>query len=96
MIQESTSPYASPMLLVKKKIGEWRLCLDFRRLNAYTIKNKLPLPIIEELFEELYGAKLFTTLDLRSDFHQILKAKEDQHKTLFRHTRHFEYMVIPY
>lgn len=53
MIQESTSPFASPVLLVKKKTGEWRLCVDFRRLNAYTIKNRFPLPIIEELFEEL-------------------------------------------
>lgn len=69
MIQESSSPFASPVLLVKKKNGEWRLCVDFRRLNAYTIKNRFPLPIIEELFEELVGAKWFTTLDLRSGFH---------------------------
>lgn len=68
-IQTSTSPFASPVLLVKKKTGEWRLCVDFRKLNAYTIKNKFPLPIIEELFEELFGARRFTTLDLRSSFH---------------------------
>ncbi|XP_066361411.1 uncharacterized protein [Miscanthus floridulus] len=64
MIQESTSPFASPALLVKKKSGEWRLCVDYRRLNAYTVKNKFPMPIVEELFEELYGAAWFTTLDL--------------------------------
>ena len=53
MIQESTSPFASPALLVKKKSGEWRLCVDYRRLNAYIVKNKFPMPIVEELFEEL-------------------------------------------
>ncbi|CAN6301690.1 unnamed protein product, partial [Urochloa humidicola] len=97
MIQESNSPFASPLLLVKKKTGEWRLCVDFRRLNAYTIKNKFPLPIIEELFEELFGAKWFTTLDLRSGFHQILLAPEDRYKTAFQtHFGHFEYKVMPY
>lgn len=97
MIQESSSPFASPVLLVKKKSGEWRLCVDFRSLNAYTIKNKFPLPIMEELFEELLGAKWFTTLDLRSGFHQILVAPEDQYKTAFQiHLGHYEYKVMPY
>lgn len=97
MIQESSSPFASPVLLVKKKTGEWRLCVDYRRLNAYTIKNKFPLPIIEELFEELIGARWFTTLDLRSGFHQIAVKLEDQYKTAFQtHFGHFEYKVMPY
>ncbi|CAN6225874.1 unnamed protein product [Urochloa humidicola] len=97
MVQESKSPYASPLLLVKKKTGEWRLCVDFRRLNSYTIKNRFPLPIIEELFEKLFGARWFTTLDLRSGFHQILLEPEDQHKTAFQtHFGHFEYKVMPY
>lgn len=78
MIKESTSPFASPALLVKKKSREWRLCVDYRKLNAYTVKNKFPMPIIEELFEELHGACWFSTLDLRSGFHQILVAPEDQ------------------
>lgn len=69
LIQESTSPFASPVLLVKNKIGDWRLYVDYRRLNAYTIKNKFPLPIIDELFEELYDTHWFITLDLRSGFH---------------------------
>lgn len=97
MIQESCSHFASPVLLVKKKNGEWRLCVDFRRLNAYTIKNRFPLPIIEELFEELLGAGWFTTLDLRSGFHQILVALGDQHTTAFQtHMGHYEYKVMPY
>lgn len=97
MIQRSNSPYASPALLVKEKTGEWRLCVDFRRLNAYTIKNKFPLPIIEELFEEVVGASWFSTLDLRSSFHQILVAPEDQYKTAFQtHSGHYEYKVMPY
>lgn len=97
MIQKSSGPFASPVLLVKKKTGEWRLCVDYMRLNAYTIKNKFPLPIIEELFEELFGAKWFTTLDLRSGFHQILVKEEDQYKTTFQtHFGHFEYKVMPY
>ena len=97
MIQESTSPFASPTLLVKKKSGEWRLCVDYRRLNAYTVKNKFPMPIVEELFEELYGAAWFTTLDLRSGFHQILVTPEDQYKTAFQtHHGHYEYLVMPY
>ncbi|WVZ93867.1 hypothetical protein U9M48_039820 [Paspalum notatum var. saurae] len=97
MIQRSRSPYASPVLLVKKKCGEWRLSVDFRRLNAYTIKNKFPIPIVEELFEELHGAQWFTTLDLRSGFHQILVAEEDRYKTAFQtHQGHYEYKVMPY
>lgn len=77
MIQESSSPFASPVLLVKKKNGEWRLCVDYRRLNAYTIKNMFPLPIIEELFEELLGAKWFTTLDLSGRRGQIQNCLSD-------------------
>lgn len=66
-------------------------------MNAHTVKNKFPLPIIEELFEELLGAKWFTTLDLRSSFHQILVQLEDQYKTSFQtHFGHFEYRVMPY
>jgi len=82
-IQTSTSPYSSPVLLVRKKMGDWCLCVDFRRLNALTIKNKYPLLIIEELLEELQGATWFTTLDLCSGFHQIRMATGDEYKTTF-------------
>ena len=69
MIQESQSPFASPVLLVKKKTGDWRMCVDYRRLNAMTIKNRFPLPIFDEIVDELYGATWFTTLDMASGYH---------------------------
>jgi len=97
MIQASTSPFASPALLVKKKTGDWRLCVDFRRLNALTVKDKFPLPVIDEFMDELHGAKWFTSLDMRSGFHKIRMKAADQFKTAFQtHHGHFEYKVMPY
>jgi hypothetical protein len=96
-IQESTNPYSSPVLLVRKKTGDWRPCVDYRRLNAMTVKNKYPLPIIEELLEELHGDTWFTSLDLCSGFHQIRMAAGEEFKTAFQtHSGHYEYRVMPY
>ena len=96
-IRPSASPLGAPVLLVKKKDGSSRLCVDYRQLNKLTIKNKYPLPRIDALLDQLRGAVVFFKIDLRSGYHQILVKHEDVQKTTFRsHYDHYEYVVMPF
>ncbi|GBG91827.1 hypothetical protein CBR_g53718 [Chara braunii] len=96
-IRPSSSPYGASVLFVRKKNKELRLCIDYRKLNAQTVKNVGPLPRIDDLLERLGGAKLFSKLDLKSGYHQLEIRQEDRYKTAFK-TRygHFESLVMPF
>jgi hypothetical protein len=97
IIQPSNIAFSSPVLLVKKKDQTWRFCVDYRHLNAPTVKFKYPVPIIDELLDELHGACWFSSLDLRAGFHQILLKPGEEFKTTFQtHIGHFEFKVMAF
>ena len=96
-IHPSVSPWGAPVLFVKKKDGLMQLCIDYRELNRVTIRNKYPLPKIDDLFDQLKGASVFSNIDLQSEYHQLKVRKNDVQKTAMR-TRygHYEFVVMPF
>nr|GEW50374.1 putative reverse transcriptase domain-containing protein [Tanacetum cinerariifolium] len=96
-IRPNTSPWGAPVLFVKKKDGSFRMCIDYRELSKHTIKNRYPLPMIDDLFDQPQGLSVYSKIDLRSGYHQLRVRDEDISKTAFR-TRyiHYEFQVMPF
>jgi hypothetical protein len=97
LIIASTSLFAPLVLLVQKKDGTWHFCVDYKRTNSITIKNKFPRTLIDEILDELNGAKYFTKLDFKYGFHQVKMNIADEFKTIFKtHHSHYQFRVMPF
>nr|GEW37406.1 retrotransposon protein, putative, Ty3-gypsy subclass [Tanacetum cinerariifolium] len=96
-IRTSSSPWGAPVLFVKKNNGSFRMCIDYRELNKLTVKNRYPLPRIDDLFDQLQGSIVYSKIDLRSSYHQLRVREEDIPKTTLRtHYGHYEFQVMPF
>ncbi|GJW06680.1 putative reverse transcriptase domain-containing protein [Tanacetum coccineum] len=96
-IRPSSSPWGAPVLFVKKKDGSFRMCIDYRELNKLTVKNRYPLPRIDDLFDQLQGSSVYSKIYISSGYHQLRVREEDILKTAFRtHYGHYEFQVMPF
>nr|GEU59933.1 putative reverse transcriptase domain-containing protein [Tanacetum cinerariifolium] len=96
-IRPSSSPWGAPVLFVKKKHGSFRICIDSREINKLTVKNRYPLPRIDDLFDQLQGSSIYSKIDLRSGYHQLRVREEDVPNTAFKtRYRHYEFQVMPF
>lgn len=97
IIQPSRSSFASPVVLVEKKDGTWRLCVEYKGLNTSTVKDRFHIHLINDLMDELGGSRIYSKIDLRAGYNQVRMCGVDVHKTAFKtQCGHYEYLVMPF